>query len=266
MVDRNMSSIIQKAKRIIVKIGSSLLTKNNIRLDDVILEKWVSQISELKATGREVILVSSGAISTGMLDLSLDKRPTKINELKACAAIGQMRLAQTYEAKFRAINIRAAQILLTQSDLINPKNRFDIYSTLITLLEFGVVAILNENDVVVNNENRFGDNDTLAAQITNLIEGDILVILTDQKGLYTADPRKNSNARLVREAVAGDPLLEKMAGDSGTSIGRGGMISKILAAKYAASSGAHTIIAWGNEEAVLTRLVNGEDIGTQLIA
>jgi glutamate 5-kinase len=261
-----MNSVIQKAKRIIIKVGSSLVTNDGKGLDAGAIAKWATQIAELRGMGKEVVLVSSGAVAEGMQRLGFDKRPTSIDELQACAAVGQMGLAQIYETSFRVHNIRTAQVLLTHADLADRERYLNARSTLFTLLRFGVVAIINENDTVVTDEIKFGDNDTLGALVANLIEGDALIILTDQKGLFTADPRKDPNAEFVHEAKAGDPALEVMAGDAGSSIGRGGMITKILAAKRAASSGAHTVIAWGREDAVLTRLAGGEAIGTQLIA
>ncbi|AMP01752.1 glutamate 5-kinase [Collimonas arenae] len=261
-----MNSVIQNAKRIIIKVGSSLVTNDGKGLDAGAIAKWATQIAELRAMGKEVVLVSSGAVAEGMQRLGFDKRPTSIDELQACAAVGQMGLAQIYETSFRAHNLRTAQVLLTHADLADRERYLNARSTLFTLLRFGVVPIINENDTVVTDEIKFGDNDTLGALVANLIEGDALIILTDQKGLYTADPRKVPEAEFVHEAKAGDPALEVMAGDAGTSIGRGGMITKILAAKRAATSGAHTVIAWGREDAVLTRLAGGEAIGTQLTA
>ncbi len=261
-----MNSVIQKAKRIIIKVGSSLVTNDGKGLDTFAIAKWVKQIAELRSMGKEVVLVSSGAVAEGMQRLGFDKRPTSIDELQACAAVGQMGLAQIYETSFRAYNLRTAQVLLTHADLADRKRYLNARSTLCTLLRFGVVPIINENDTVVTEKIKFGDNDTLGALVANLIEGDALIILTDQKGLYTADPRKVADAEFVHQATAGDPALEVMAGDAGTSIGRGGMITKVLAAKRAATSGAHTVIAWGREDAVLTRLAVGEAIGTQLTA
>lgn len=261
-----MNSVIQKAKRIIIKVGSSLVTNDGKGLDTAAIAKWVTQIVELRSMGKEVVLVSSGAVAEGMQRLGFDKRPTSIDELQACAAVGQMGLAQIYETSFRAHNLRTAQVLLTHADLADRERYLNARSTLCTLLRFGVVPIINENDTVVTDEIKLGDNDTLGALVANLIEGDALIILTDQKGLYTADPRKVADAEFVHQATAGDPALEVMAGDAGTSIGRGGMITKILAAKRAATSGAHTVIAWGREDAVLTRLAGGEAIGTQLTA
>jgi glutamate 5-kinase len=261
-----MNSVIQNAKRLIIKVGSSLVTNDGKGLDTAAIAKWAEQIAQLRALGKQVVLVSSGAIAEGMQRLGFDKRPTGIHELQACAAVGQMGLAQIYETSFRQHDLRTAQVLLTHADLADRERYLNARSTLFTLLHLGVVPIINENDTVVTDEIKFGDNDTLGALVANLIEGDALIILTDQKGLYTADPRKNPDAQFVCEAKAGDPALEAMAGGAGTGIGRGGMLTKILAAKRAATSGAHTVIAWGREEHVLTRLARGEAIGTQLTA
>ena len=261
-----MNSVIQKAKRLIIKVGSSLVTNDGKGLDTAAIAKWAEQIAQLRALGKEVVLVSSGAIAEGMQRLGFEKRPTEIHELQACAAVGQMGLAQIYETSFSRHAIRTAQVLLTHADLADRERYLNARSTLFTLLRLGVVPIINENDTVVTDEIKFGDNDTLGALVANLIEGDALVILTDQKGLYTADPRKDPGAEFVHEAKAGDLALEAMAGGAGTGIGRGGMLTKILAAKRAATSGAHTVIAWGREDSVLTRLAGGEAIGTQLVA
>lgn len=261
-----MNSVIQHAKRLIIKVGSSLVTNDGKGLDSVAIAKWAEQIAQLRALGKEVVLVSSGAVAEGMQRLGFDKRPTSIHELQACAAVGQMGLAQIYESSFRQYKLGTAQVLLTHADLADRERYLNARSTLFALLDLGVVPIINENDTVVTDEIKFGDNDTLGALVANLIEGDALIILTDQKGLYTADPRKNPDAQFVHEAKAGDLSLEAMAGGAGTGIGRGGMLTKILAAKRAATSGAHTVIAWGREEQVLTRLASGEAIGTQLTA
>jgi glutamate 5-kinase len=213
-----------------------------------------------------VVLVSSGAVAEGMLRLGFERRPVAIHELQACAAVGQMGLAQIYETSFRAHDLRTAQVLLTHADLADRERYLNARSTLFTLLELGVVPVINENDTVVTDEIKFGDNDTLGALVANLIEADALIILTDQRGLYTSDPRKNTDATFVNEAKAGDPALEAMAGGAGSGIGSGGMLTKILAARRAASSGAHTVIAWGREDQVLVRLAEGEAIGTQLTA
>ncbi|RJG03719.1 glutamate 5-kinase [Noviherbaspirillum sedimenti] len=261
-----MNSVIQNAKRLIVKVGSSLVTNDGKGLDSAAIAKWAAQIAQLRQLGKEVVLVSSGAIAEGMQRLGFDRRPTGVHELQACAAVGQMGLAQIYESSFREHRLRTAQVLLTHADLADRERYLNARSTLFTLLRLGVVPIINENDTVVTDEIKFGDNDTLGALVANLIEGDALIILTDQNGLYTADPRKNPAAQFVHQAEAGDPALEEMAGGAGSSIGRGGMLTKILAAKRAASSGAHTVIAWGREDQVLTRLAAGEAIGTQLNA
>jgi glutamate 5-kinase len=261
-----MKSVLAKSGRLIVKVGSSLVTNSGQGLDHDALAQWAEQIAALRALGKEVVLVSSGAIAEGMQRLGWKKRPHAVHELQAAAAVGQMGLVQAYESCFRKHHLHAAQILLTHDDLADRKRYLNALSTLRTLLQLNVVPIINENDTVVTDEIRFGDNDTLGALVANLIEADALVILTDQPGLYTADPRKDPAATLVAEAKAGDPELEKMAGGAGSAIGRGGMLTKILAAKRAARSGAHTIIASGREPNVLVRLAEGEAIGTQLIA
>ncbi len=261
-----MNSLIQQTRRLVIKVGSTLVTNEGRGLDSNAIARWADQIAQLRRAGKEVVLVSSGAIAEGMQRLGFEKRPTGIHELQACAAVGQMGLAQIYETSFRAHDIRTAQVLLTHADLADRERYLNARSTLFALLQLGVVPIINENDTVVTDEIKFGDNDTLGALVTNLIEGDALIILTDQRGLYTADPRKVPDAQFVHEAKAGDPALEAMAGGAGSGIGSGGMLTKILAAKRASTSGAHTIIAWGREENVLTRLAAGEAIGTQLVA
>jgi glutamate 5-kinase len=259
-------SVLQQASRIIVKVGSSLVTDEGRGLDHTAIARWAQQIAALRALGKEVILVSSGAIAEGMLRLGFHKRPTDIHELQACAACGQMGLAHIYETSFREHGVRTAQVLLTHADLADRERYLNARSTLSTLLRLQVVPIINENDTVVTDEIKFGDNDTLGALVANLIEADALVILTDQRGLYSSDPRKDPNAQLIAQAQAGDAQLEAMAGGAGSSIGRGGMLTKVLAARRAARSGAHTIIAWGREPDVLTRLAGGEAIGTELRA
>lgn len=259
-----MQSQIQNAKRLIIKVGSSLVTNEGRGLDRVAIANWAQQIAALRALGKEVVLVSSGAIAEGRQRLGFETRPTGVHELQACAAVGQMGLAQIYETSFRAHNLGTAQILLTHADLADRERYLNARSTLMTLLGFGVVPVINENDTVVTDEIKFGDNDTLAALVTNLVEADALIILTDQRGLYTADPRKHPDAQFVHRARAGDAALEVMAGGAGSHIGTGGMLTKIIAAKRAARSGAHTVIAWGREENVLTRLAQGEAIGTEL--
>lgn len=261
-----LHSLIADARRLVVKVGSSLVTNDGRGLDQAAIARWAAQIAALRAAGKEVVLVSSGAIAEGMQLLGWAKRPKEIHELQAAAAVGQMGLAQVYESEFARHSIRTAQVLLTHGDLADRERYLNARSTLLTLLSLGVVPIINENDTVVTDEIKFGDNDTLGALVTNLIEGDALIILTDQRGLYTADPRKEPGARFVDEAQAGTPDLEQMAGGAGSSIGKGGMLTKILAAKRAAKSGAHTIIASGREADVLARLASGEAIGTQLRA
>lgn len=261
-----MQDVIKNARRLIVKVGSSLVTNDGQGLDHAAIARWAAQIAQLRSLGKEVVLVSSGAIAEGMQRLGFERRPTGIHELQACAAVGQMGLAQIYETSFSAHQLRTAQVLLTHADLADRERYLNARSTLFTLLRFGVVPIINENDTVVTDEIKFGDNDTLGALVANLIEADALIILTDQKGLYSADPRTNPDAVFVHAARAGDATLEAMAGGAGSAIGRGGMLTKILAAKRAAASGAHTIIAWGREEDVLTRLAAGEEIGTRLTA
>ncbi|MET3447314.1 glutamate 5-kinase [Ralstonia sp. 1138] len=261
-----LHSLIADARRLVVKVGSSLVTNDGRGLDQAAIARWAAQIAALRGAGKEVVLVSSGAIAEGMQRLGWAKRPKEIHELQAAAAVGQMGLAQVYESEFARHSIRTAQVLLTHGDLADRERYLNARSTLLTLLSLGVVPIINENDTVVTDEIKFGDNDTLGALVTNLIEGDALIILTDQRGLYTADPRKEPGARFVDEAQAGTPDLEQMAGGAGSSIGKGGMLTKILAAKRAAKSGAHTVIASGREPDVLARLASGEAIGTQLRA
>lgn len=261
-----MKTVLNTAKRIVVKVGSSLVTNQGAGLDLTALGNWAQQIATLNKHGYEVVLVSSGAIAEGMQRLGWRTRPTSIHELQAAAAVGQMGLVEAYESCFRKHHLRAAQVLLTHADLADRERYLNARATLTTLLSLGVIPIINENDTVVTDEIKFGDNDTLGALVTNLIDADALVILTDQIGLYTADPRKDASATLVREAQAGDAQLELMAGGAGSSIGRGGMITKILAAKRAARSGAHTVIASGHEPDVLLRLVQGKAIGTLLTA
>jgi len=259
-------TLMANAQRIVVKVGSSLVTNEGRGLDAEAIGEWCRQIAHLRRDGREVIVVSSGAIAEGMKRLGWTVRPTAIQELQAAAAVGQMGLAHMYETEFRANALGSAQVLLTHADLADRERYLNARSTLLTLLRLGVVPVINENDTVVNDEIKFGDNDTLGALVANLVEADALVILTDQQGLYSADPRKDPGATFVHEAQSGDPALERMAGGVGSSIGRGGMITKILAAKRAAGSGAATVIAWGREPDVLMRLSRGERIGTLLTA
>ncbi len=266
MMQIHNSQHLRAAKRIVVKVGSSLVTNEGRGLDEAAIGEWCRQIAHLAGDGREVIMVSSGAIAEGMKRLGWTTRPSAIHELQAAAAVGQMGLAHMYETKLRENALGSAQVLLTHADLADRERYLNARSTLLTLLKLGVVPVINENDTVVNDEIKFGDNDTLGALVANLVEADALVILTDQHGLYTADPRKESSATFVHEATAGDGALEAMAGGAGSSIGRGGMITKVLAAKRAAGSGASTVIAWGRTPDVLIRLSRGESIGTLLVA
>jgi glutamate 5-kinase len=261
-----LSPVLLNAKRIVVKVGSSLVTDEGRGLDAQAIGHWCRQLAMLVKEGREVIMVSSGAIAEGMKRLGWTARPKAIHELQAAAAVGQMGLAQVYESELRENGIGSAQVLLTHADLADRERYLNARSTLLTLLQLGVVPVINENDTVVNDEIKFGDNDSLGALVANLVEADVLIILTDQKGLFTADPRKDPNAAFVHEALAGDPALEAMAGGAGSSIGKGGMLTKILAARRAAGSGASTVIAWGREPDALLRLARGEAIGTLLIA
>jgi len=261
-----MKTVLTQSKRIVVKVGSSLVTNQGAGLDLDALGDWARQIAALNTSGHEVVLVSSGAIAEGMQRLGWRTRPTSIHNLQAAAAVGQMGLVQAYESCFRKHDLHAAQVLLTHADLANRERYLNARTTLTTLLSLRVIPIINENDTVVTDEIKFGDNDTLGALVTNLIDADVLIILTDQSGLYTADPRKDPGATLVSEAQAGDTELESMAGGAGSQIGRGGMLTKILAAKRAARSGAHTAIASGHERDVLLRLLQGEAIGTLLTA
>jgi glutamate 5-kinase len=260
------STVLRDAKRVVVKVGSSLVTNEGRGLDEAAIGEWCRQMALLVRGGVEIIMVSSGAIAEGMKRLGWATRPHAIHELQAAAAVGQMGLAQMYETKLRESGLGSAQVLLTHADLADRERYLNARSTLLTLLKLGVVPVINENDTVVNDEIKFGDNDTLGALVANLVEADALVILTDQQGLFTADPRKDANARFVDQAQAGDPALEVMAGGAGSSLGRGGMITKILAAKRAAGSGASTVIAWGREPNALIRLSQGEAIGTLLVA
>lgn len=259
-------SAVHSAQRIVIKVGSSLVTNNGKGLDNTAIRQWASQIAALRKQNKQVVLVSSGSVAEGMARLNWQTRPKAMNELQAAAAIGQMGLIQAYETAFHEHNLCAAQILLTHEDLADRHRYLNARSTLFTLLDLGVIPIVNENDTVVTDEIRLGDNDTLGALVTNLIEADVLIILTDQSGLYDSDPRKNPQAKLISVATAGDPALEEMAGGAGSNIGTGGMATKVLAAKRAANSGAHTVIASGREPNVLERLSQGESIGSELRA
>lgn len=261
-----MSGGVHEARRLVVKVGSSLVTNDGRGLDHGAVAHWAEEIAALKRSGRDVVLVSSGAIAEGVKRLGWKTRPRAIHELQAAAAVGQMGLAQAYEAAFAQFELHTAQILLTHDDLADRKRYLNARTTLRTLLGLGVIPIINENDTVTTDEIKVGDNDTLGALVANLIEADVLVLLTDQQGLFTADPRKDPTAAFVHEARAGDAALEAMAGGAGSTLGKGGMLTKVLAAKRAARSGASTVIASGREPRVLTRLAAGEAIGTHLVA
>ena len=260
------TSVMAQAQRLVVKVGSSLVTNEGRGIDAQAIATWAAEIAALRDLGREIVVVSSGAVAEGMKRLSWVRRPQSMQDLQAAAAVGQMGLAQVYETEFRRFGLQTAQILLTHEDLADRTRYLNARSTLTRLIELGVIPIINENDTVVTDEIKVGDNDTLAALVTNLIEADALVILTDQAGLYTADPRSHPDARLLSKVKAGDPRLEAMAGGAGSLIGKGGMLTKVLAARRAASAGAHTIVASGRESKVLQRLAGGEMIGTSFIA
>jgi glutamate 5-kinase len=261
-----MSDAVRGARRIVVKVGSTLVTNEGRGIDAAAVGDWCRQIAQLVRAGRELVMVSSGAIAEGMKRLGWPARPRAVHELQAAAAVGQMGLAQIYESALRAHGIGSAQVLLTHADLADRERYLNARSTLVTLLGLGVVPVINENDTVVNDEIKFGDNDTLAALVTNLLDADALVILTDQRGLFSADPRRDADAQLIATGAAGDPTLERMAGGTGSALGRGGMLTKVLAARRAARSGASTVIASGREADVLLRLAAGESIGTALVA
>jgi glutamate 5-kinase len=262
----NVAGSLASARRIVVKVGSSLVTDEGRGVDAEAIGNWSRQLATLAQGGREVVMVSSGAIAEGMKRLGWATRPKELHELQAAAAVGQMGLVQMYETQLRSHGMASAQVLLTHADLADRERYLNARSTLLTLLQLKVIPVINENDTVVNDEIKFGDNDTLGALVANLVDADALIILTDQRGLYSADPRREPTARFIDHATAGDPELERMAGGVGSSIGRGGMITKILAAKRAAGSGASTVIAWGREPDVLIRLAAGESIGTHLDA
>ena len=266
MTNALLPGVLTGARRIVVKVGSSLVTNEGRGIDAQAIGNWSRQLAVLAGQGREVLMVSSGAIAEGMKRLGWKQRPKELNELQAAAAVGQMGLAQMYESRLSEQGMASAQVLLTHADLADRERYLNARSTLLTLLGLRVIPVINENDTVVNDEIKFGDNDTLGALVANLVDADAYVILTDQRGLYSADPRRDPNARFIDEARAGDLALEAMAGGAGTAIGRGGMLTKILAAKRAAGSGTSTIIAWGRETDVLVRLAAGERIGTTLLA
>lgn len=253
------------ARRIIVKIGSALLTGGGRGLDMPAVTDWVAQIAVLRHQDIEILLVSSGSVAEGMCRLGWKTRPRSLHELQAAAAVGQMGLIQTYESLFQGHGLHTAQILLTHDDLSDRQRYLNARSTLLTLLELGVVPVINENDTVANEEIRFGDNDTLAALVANLLEADLLIILTDQKGLYERDPTLDPTAQLVYQASINDARLGEMVGESRSGLGRGGMITKLRAARLASRSGTATVIASGREQNVMARVVAGEELGTFLI-
>ncbi len=261
-----MPGPLARANTLVIKVGSALVTNEGRGLDVAAIARWAAQIAQLRALGRRCVLVSSGAIAEGLQRLGWAQRPHALHELQAAAAVGQMGLVQCYETCFRKHGLATAQVLLTQADVADRQRYLNARSTLMTLLEHGVIPVINENDTVVTDEIKVGDNDTLAALVTNLVEADALVILTDQAGLFDADPRRTPAAKLIEEAIAGEPRLEAVAGGAGSNLARGGMITKVLAAKRAARSGAHTVIALGSEPEVLVRLARGERIGTLLLA
>ena len=261
-----MQSVAASAGRIVVKVGSALVTNDGKGLDFKAIASLVEGIAALSRMGREVMLVSSGAIAEGVLRLGWERRPTEVCELQAAAAVGQMGLAQAYEAEFARYGIKTALLLLTGEDLSSRTRYLNARAALLKLLELGVVPVINENDTVVTDEIKVGDNDTLGAVVANLTDADLLVILTDQKGLYSRDPRKDPHAQFIARARAGDPALEKMAGGAASSLSKGGMITKVLAAKRAARTGASTIIVSGRESEPLQRLAAGEMVGTELLA
>ncbi|MCE8002998.1 glutamate 5-kinase [Halomonas sp. MCCC 1A11081] len=254
---------LRGARRVVVKIGSALLTNDGRGLDEAAIGGWVDQIAALHRQGLEVVLVSSGAVAAGMVRLGWQARPSAVHELQAAAAVGQNGLTQCYEHHFARHGLLTAQVLLTHDDLSNRKRYLNARSALRTLVDLRVIPVINENDTVVTDEIRFGDNDTLGALVANLLEAEALVILTDQEGLFDADPRHNPEASLISEGRADDPALAAMAGGGG-ALGRGGMTTKIQAARLAARSGAVTVIASGRQPEVLTRLAAGESLGTLL--
>ncbi|MFZ5757680.1 MAG: glutamate 5-kinase [Pseudomonadota bacterium] len=264
--DQNQRERLRGVKRWVVKIGSALLTNNGRGLDNAAIAGWVDQMAALHRAGAQVVLVSSGAVAEGMVRLGLSARPDSIHELQACAAVGQMGLVQAWESQFARHGLRTAQVLLTHDDLADRRRYLNARSTLRTLIEFGVIPVINENDTVVTDEIRFGDNDTLGALVTNLVEAEALIILTDQKGMFERDPRTDPSAPLISEARAFDEsLVAKATGSSASGLGRGGMATKIRAARLAARSGARTVIVGGRIEQAVTKVAAGENVGTLLL-
>lgn len=255
---------MKRNKTIVVKIGSALITNGGKGLDHQAISQWAEQIAQLRLAGMDIVLVSSGAVAEGIKRLGLKRRPERLHALQASAAVGQMGLVQAYEVCFKKHGIHSALVLLTHDDMVNRQRYLNARSTLKTLLDYGTVPVVNENDTVATDEIRFGDNDTLSALVANLVEADLLVILTDQKGLFDSNPRENKNAKLIENADAGDEQLLQFAKPSSGSLGRGGMQTKVIAARKAARSGTNTVIAYGREEDVIKRVVKGERIGTFL--
>lgn len=258
-------SSLRATKRWVIKLGSALLTNDGTGLNQNELAKWVKQMVRLREQGVELIIVSSGAVAEGMKRLGWTVRPSALHELQAAAAVGQMGLVQAYESEFAKSNLRTAQILMTHDDLSNRARYLNARSTIQTLVEHGVIPIINENDTVVTDEIRFGDNDTLAALTANLISADVLVILTDQQGLYDSNPRENPNAKMIEQAQVSRKDIEAMASSEGGALGRGGMYTKVMAAKRAARSGTATLIASGREDDILVKLFEGKNVGTLLV-
>lgn len=256
---------VAESKRWVIKIGSSLITNDGQGLNHQAIQSWAEQIATLRAAGKEILLVSSGAVAEGMARLGWKQRPHALHELQAAAALGQMGLIQNFESCFKQHGIHTAQVLLTHEDLSNRQRYLNARSTLKTLLKLGAIPIINENDTVATDEIRFGDNDTLGALVCNLVEADTLILLTDQQGLFDKDPRYNEDAELISESNASNSHLSTMAGEGGT-LGQGGMRTKITAAQRAARSGANTIIASGAEENILQKIARGETVGTLLVA
>ncbi len=257
-------SELSKANRIVVKIGSSLLTNGGLGLDKTAIAAWVEQMAQVSQQGKDVVLVSSGSVAEGISRLGLKKRPSTLHELQAAASVGQMGLVRAFEDNFQKYNINSAQVLLTHEDLSNRQRYLNARSTLLTLLDFGVIPVINENDAVATEEIRFGDNDTLAALVANLIEADLLIILTDQAGLLDSDPGINPDAKLISTANVNDSLLDEVAGESRSGLGRGGMYTKVRAARLAARSGAATVIVSGSEKNIITQIISGQKLGTYL--
>ena len=259
-------TITKDANRLVIKIGSALLTNNGAGLDRAAIDGWVEQINQLLVQGKEIVLVSSGSVAEGIVRLGWKTRPESIHELQAAAAVGQMGLIQTYESSFKRFDRLTAQILLDHDDLASRQRYLNARRTMQALISLNVIPIVNENDTVVTDEIRFGDNDSLAALVANLIDADLLVILTDKDGLYTANPDQNPDATLISEAMTGDTSLDALAGDSSSGLGRGGMVTKLQAARLAERSGCSTVIAGGNNNNILTTVAAGDNVGTLLTA